>query len=357
MKQQSYSWPNQGTRCLFTKGDSSTNAKVSLYYSIVTGIVIATLFALPNRALGQTEEPNGLASFAMKPQITDTPIKPVVVRTKANYATGGISLRNRGAGNISISGVTGAPQLAFLYWSVIFNGAPPAASTQLQIQRLYPTPVSAPMVLTGTVVGVGPSPCWGGTNVFVFRAAVPLALATGNGSYQVTLLPGAAGVVNGTDPWAAAAVFPLWEGASMVIVGTGGGIVSIFDVGLSGKTFTGTPGISYNLAIPAAPGLRTLWDNIGADGQHLFSRTADRPVSDETTFINGAPIAGPPSEYNDSDWNGSSGFPLPELWDDTGHDVTRFVRRTSTVMNVRIVNDGSFPADCLVTVANVLEED
>jgi len=46
----------------------------------------------------------------------------------------------------------------------------------------------------------------------------------------------------------------------------------------------------------------------------------------EITTIGGPAFAGPGSAYWDSDWNGSSGLPVPELWDDTGPDITALAR-------------------------------
>jgi hypothetical protein len=68
-------------------------------------------------------------------------------------------------------------------------------------------------------------------------------------------------------------------------------------------------------------------------------------------------IAGPGSNAIDGDWNGSSGKPLPLLWDDTGHDITAATPKGTTALNVEIYITGS-PAtvDCMTTVANVVEE-
>lgn len=321
--------------------------------------VVATL-TLARNAIAQSNQPDGSASAPMPPMppITSA-IKPSVVMQGATYATAGIALRNRGAGNISISGLVGAPALTFIYWAVICPAtACPAASAQIQIQRLYPVPASAVAVLPGALIGVGPSPCWGAGNVFIFRAPVPPAIATGNGSYQLTILAGGQAIVNGSSPWSAFAV-PAWEGASLVMIApsaAGVGIVSIYDIGLAGTVFVPVPAFNYALALPvAAPGNATFLDNIGADGQHWFPRGAVLPVSDEATDINAVPIAGPGSQYNDSDWNGSAGFTLTELWDDTAHDITAAAPAGTALLNVSISGSG-FPADCLVTVANVVQE-
>ena len=321
------------------------------------------------------QEPNqayGTTAYREAPDLSATddvvlgPLHPIVTLKDASYSTGGVALRNRGAGNIGISGLVGTPRLTFLYWAVITKGAPAAADRTIQIQRLDPVPASALENVNGVVVGVGPAPCWGpqGSIITVFRAVVPPAVATGNGSYQLTMLPGAGGKVNGSDPWIGAPVLPLLEGASLVMIGKGVGTVSVFDDGLAGKTFRPNPAaFNYVLALPVAatPGKRMLLDNIGADGQHVdgASRDAVTSFSDETTTINGFPIAGPGSDYVDSDWNGSSGLPVPELWDDTGHNITIVSQDTSgplVDLNIK-VHSALGPADCLTPVANIVEED
>jgi hypothetical protein len=303
--------------------------------------------AQPNQAWGTTQ-----CSAAIKSKPALGVIAPAFVFPASVYGTGGVALRNRGAGSLSISGVVGAPKAAFIYWAVLSAGAPPAADTAIRVQRRFPG-ASGVAVLPGAIVGVGPSPCWPGVNtITVFRAAVPLGIAVGNGLYEIRLLPGAAGTINGSDPFAAI-VPPLVDGASMVIVGAGAGTVSIYDGGLAGATFAA--GLNYTLGLPvAAPGLRTLIDNVGADGQHgPASRLGIPPFSTERTMINGFPTAGPGSGYNDSDWNGSSGFPVPELWDDTGHDITPATPAGTPALNVVIIG----AADCLTPVANVVETD
>ena len=143
------------------------------------------------RSTSPTFEPKALARGA-----PDAPITPFRAFGNANYGTGGVALRNRGAGSISVSGVTGAVQAAELYWGVI---EPNSASNSIIITRRFPIPLPGPgIVLTGTVVGTGAQPCWIGNTIVVYRAALPLWLvAPGNGEYAVSLLPGAAGSTDG----------------------------------------------------------------------------------------------------------------------------------------------------------------
>ena len=325
----------------------------------------ASTLAFTSNASAQTDNTDNFAgtySFPGAPKLstggTLGQIRASFRYPNSAYATGGVSLRNRGAGNISVSGLPGPTTAAFLYWAVITpTAAVPAAASNIQIQRLFPG-ASAAVVIPGVPVGAGPGPCWlAGSTVTVFRAMVPLAVATGNGSYQLTILPGGTGLANGANPWAAPFVTPAWEGASLVLIGPGTGLVSIYDTPLAGRTFVAPLNYSLILPVPTAAGRTLLFDNIGADGQHGFGRNDfNVGIADETTTIGILPIAGPGSDYNDSDWNGSSGLPLPELWDDTGHDITAAAPPGTNLLNVRITQGGGGVLDCLVPVANVLQQ-
>ncbi len=307
-----------------------------------------------NPGWGTTDAPNA-GDVEFKTALA--PVNARITYDSAQYGTGGVGLRNRGAGALSVSGVLTPVKAAYIYWAMITNGGAHTADKTIKLQRLSPTPASAVVSVPGTLIGTGASPCWPGNTISVFRGTVPLTVANGNGLYQVTLLAGAGGTTDGADPWLSYPG-PLMEGASLVIVGTGpaGQRVVIYDSGFAGATFKGYPGLSYTLTLPAAAtGKLTLLDNIGADGQEGTSRLAKPGNADEQTTINGVHIAGPGSNAVDSDWNGSSAKPLPQLWDDTGHDITVATPKGTTALNVDIYITGS-PAtvDCMTTVANIV---
>ncbi|MBZ5657887.1 MAG: hypothetical protein LAO56_21715 [Acidobacteriia bacterium] len=283
-------------------------------------------------------------------------VYPFRIYALAQYGTAGTPLRNRRTGAIRLSGVVPPVQEAYIYWAVITLGPPPAAVGRIQVQRLAPpAPTSANVTLNGVVVGVGVEPCpWAGNRITVYRALIPAAVATGNGTYKITVLAGAVGLAGGENPWAAAQVLPLWEGASIVMVGTGTQRVSIYDAGLAGNTFNADGGLAYQLAATVNAGDQLLFDEIGADGQHGQGRIADPAVSAETTVVEGLPIAGPGSDYNDSDWNGGAGLPLPELWDDSGHHFAAPV--STNFLRVGITNGAFGFGDCLTPVVNVLQQ-
>ncbi len=289
-------------------------------------------------------------------------IAPASTVKSAQYSSGGIGLRNLGTGTLHISGATPPVKAAFLYWAVITTGPAPPADKSVRLTRTFPAGGRAVM-LTGTLLGTGASPCWPGNTISVFRAAVPVADVSGNGSYEVAFVKaGASGSTKGEDPWLAA-VQPLVEGASLVVVGTGTATVQIFDKGLAGRTFgtrTNPETFSYSLSLASATtGRQVLFENIGADGQIGTSRTAgivsrNQPyLAAKATQINGQLVAGP---YNaqfidfDSDWNGNAAAPLPRLWDDVGHDITAVAPAGTRTLNVQVTTQG----DCLTPVANVV---
>jgi hypothetical protein len=297
------------------------------------------------------------AAVAPAPAVNIGPIPWFQIYNNAQYESAGVGLRNRRTGAIEMSGVIAPVQAAWIYWAVITQGPPPAAASQIQVQRLAPpAPASANVTLAGVTVGNGPQPCeWNGNRITVFRALIPAAVATGNGTYKITRLAGGGGLVGGENPWAAPQVLPLWEGASIVMVGTGTQTVALYDFFLSGNTFNADNGLAYQLILPFAIPANTevFFDEIGADGQHGMGRIADPAVSAETTMVQGIPVAGPGSDYNDSDWNGNAGLVLPELWDDAGHRLV--VPNATAVLNVGITNGPAFGfGDCITPVANVV---
>lgn len=332
-----------------------------LLKSSITGkvgsIVLAMSFGLLGTvaATGQTA-PLGTPGRrpALAPRVSAEPINPFKTYENASYGTGGIALRNRGRGVLNVSGVSGPVQAAYLYWAILFTGTAPGS-------KLYDVelrPITLPfrdyraVPLKGTLLGIGADPCWGSNGIAVFRAKVPNWVARGNGAYEVILAKEASGLSDGSDPWVEQA-FPEAEGASLVIVGTGAYTVSIYDTGFTATTFFDM--LQYTLNLPIVPSGQALWDNIGADGQAGDSRNDGSLNSLKITSINDVQIAGPGSSSfraafdNDSDWNGSAGLPIPQLWDDTGHDITLAVDGSSTAtVNFNVADD------CLCTVFNVL---
>jgi hypothetical protein len=268
----------------------------------------------------------------------------------ASFGTGGVGLRNRGEGAIQISGVSGPIKQAIIYWAVITHGAPTTAVNRIEIKRGSTGSIFATLV--GAPIGTGATPCWQGDRTTVYRSAIPLSIATGNGLYIVRLKPGANGSTAGGSPWAVPEPpLPLFEGASIVIVGTGTARVAIYDLGLAGKMFFDQLSYKLNLPVTVVGSSEVLLHTIGADGQIGSGVKATAAIAGEVTTLNGVKIAGPGSPAP-GDWNGSIASPLPQLWDNVTHDVTTAAKAnaatTQMTFGVKALND------CVVSVANVM---
>lgn len=329
------------------------------------GLVAAATALLGGTALGGdardygTTAAPGLTHRQTVPPTAALKVKPFKTYSSASYNSGGVALRNRDRGVIHISGSANVVQDAYLYWAYLFSTTP-KATQKITLDRLYPSGGPHLITLTGTLIGTSADPCWGSAGGAVYRAQVPTDIATGNGLYEVTLNATAVGLTTGEDPWDGNVVYPMSEGASLVIVTTGSNNVSIFDQPLTGNEFDTS--FSYTLTLPAATtGSQALFDTIGADGQEGASRTANADgtaAADEEVTINRKHISGIGGTDPDSDWNGSSGWPLPQLWDDTGHDISEAVPSGTKSLAVTISNPtatkNSVAQDCLITVANVV---
>ena len=189
------------------------------------------------------------------------------------------------------------------------------------------------------------------TRVTVFRGEIPLSLANGNGLYLILLKPGANGSRSGESPWVASDL-PLFEGVSIVLIGSGNATVTVYDSGLAGKMFFDEFAYKLNSPVSVANAAEVLFHNIGADGQTGVGLDEIAATASEITTLNGRRIAGPGSPAGSGDWNGNVAAPLPQLWDNTTHNVTIEAKAGGSPLILPFTITA--PDDCLVAVANVL---
>lgn len=289
-------------------------------------------------------------------------IPPSFTYTNAAHVANGASLRDSGKATIRLRGMPGDAKVikAWLYWDFTSLTSPTFAQSRVLFGRtdgwffqpffefftLYP--------LYGTQIGSGADPCWFGGNNFAFRADVT-KLVNGNGDYVVALFPGATSSTNGSNPWGATAptTGPLAEGASLVVIYHSSaepmGTVLLYDQGLAGTQFN-VGGLSYSLAgVPTIPGVSSsIFTELAADGQIGAGVTAVSGTSGKITTLNSTMIAGPGSVVNDSDWDGTDGVPLNQLWDTHSHDVTGDLVSGTNTVTISSTND------CVVAISNAL---
>jgi hypothetical protein len=288
-----------------------------------------------------------------------TGITPSNIYLNASHASGGCALRNLGACGLNVSGGPGGlsgyndpPQAAKLYWSVLIPPSTTARPNSIAV--LIALPNVKVTVVTGILVTTAADPCWGSGGNAIYKGSVPLSglntPATGN--YSVVPVVPAPGSTAGGDPWNSPVVFPAYEGASLVVAGTGTNTVSLYDKGLPG-TFIGST--NYTLFVQPTTTSFVRFDNINADGQVGVSITPNLGFfAGENLKLNSAFISGASFPNPNSDYDGSTGAPLPQLWDNEAHDVTGVPVKdpVTSAVDLNVVVLGAL--DCLTTVAHVL---
>ena len=288
----------------------------------------------------------------------DAPIKahpiPIPLPGGLDHVANGVGTRNAGFGTIRLRGTPpGAVAVrAFLYWGTIYDGAAIPINARATFNGRH---------VIGRVVGVSAPPCWPGSFFAAYRASVIALLTPGiDGDYLVSDLP--TSLKDGRDPWLHAPVpapRPLSEGASLVVIYAHNSTPLSARVFLNqgAAMFFGTVDINNALPQPVPNYSISKHTRLGADGQVGSSTFAILPVTDERTFLGPNPgsltqIKGPGSGFNgDSDWNGTDGGPLNQLWDtQTSSFFEQLIPPGSTSYTVRYVSNG----DCIVAVAHVL---
>jgi hypothetical protein len=271
---------------------------------------------------------------------------PVPLPGGLDHVANGVGTRNAGYGTIRLRGVPPGAQAvrAFLYWGTI-----KAAATPTETIAFRGVPV------TGRLIGVSQTTCWGSGVFTAYRASVIALIGGGiNGDYLVSKMPSS--ITDGRDPWSGAAPLPLSEGASLVVLYAHRSIPRTAQTFINNGAafFYSAININNPLPVPLQPYTQMKHTRLGGDGQVGFSTRSIRPITDERTFI-GPPfftqIKGPFSPFNgDSDWNGDDGAPLNQLWDTHTDSFGRILAPGIWNYVVRYTANG----DCVFAVAHIL---
>lgn len=229
-----------------------------------------------------------------------------------DHVANGTGARNAGHGTIRLRGApaTAVAVRAILYWGEIVSQLSVPATDTINFEG-HP--------VTGSLIGTAGQPCWNGAGIFAAYRADVLQYLPGaiDGDYQVDGLSSA--VIDGHDPWVPADTrLPMAQGASLVVIYADQSVPATSRVYIHEGPWLFTSNnlfLTHALA-PALPGNALLrHTRIGGDGQVGGSVSPTFATSRENTSINALQIQGPGSVGNDSDWNGSDGGPLNQLWD------------------------------------------
>jgi hypothetical protein len=209
-------------------------------------------------------------------------------------------------------------------------------------------------LVTGTKTADHPDLCWGTSGDHTYRATVTAFLPSTkpNGDYTFGALK--CNDTSGGNPWITGSAGPvLWEGASLVATyrnsGTGSDKVAIFDA-LTGADSVAGSGFTVTMSTGSATPLSGsgLFTQVGADGQTGASFSSGSAT--ETDTFNGSLLAGPGGgPYPQSNWDGSDGWPMPELWDTHTLDVSLSGGSTNT-------DSTTAPSDCIAATVYVLQQ-
>ncbi len=268
-----------------------------------------------------------------------TRIGPTYRFEHARHVTNGVAMRNRTDGTIHLRGVPARRKVlaALLYWNFLDD-------EEVGTNRF-------PVLFNGNKVnGVkradSPDPCWSNvdaSHTYVANVTKYVPTTNPNQDYEVVLFFDDLTSTTGQNPWASPEFQDVrTEGASLIVVyeDLRSGPVNIYDR-LNDSMILGNA--TFRLVHTAVDNRPAWFSMLGADGQRGFGH--NNSAGNELTFFNGTQIAGPP--VTNSDWDGSDGWPMPQLWDTHTHKV----RVDGRISTVRYQAGG----DCLIPVAFVID--
>jgi hypothetical protein len=278
--------------------------------------------------------------YAERADIKVDDVRPMFTADRVSHVANGVALRNRSRGYIHSRGVPAKSTVvrSFLLWNLSDSEAVGKDTMPVLFDG---------NVVPGRKTADNTDPCWGrgGNHSYIADVTAYTNQAAGsNQDYEVTLPFTEGTSTTGASPWTSAdSAKTLLEGASLVVIfqneKTVGSLALFAPQGdnmfLSSATY-----------VLPSPGLGAgLFTMIGGDGQRGFGHT--NFASNELTFFDGTQIAGPPIAA--SDWDGSDGLTLPQLWDTHTHEV-KFANPSSVI-------DYTQTTDCLVAVGFVLDQE
>jgi len=181
---------------------------------------------------------------------------------KYNYVATGMGVRNTGRGTISLVLPKGTTLTnAFLYWTIFDNTTPNANDNKIVVNGI---------LVTGTLIGTGPSTNWAPPRGYAYRAYVTDALSQTEGRYGISYGLEIGGmsskVVNGTSPWVNDAA-PEAESVHLIMVYSDPSLSSSTVQIYNGYSAIAGGSGAFNYAWPARTGGTTRFTHLMIDNQ------------------------------------------------------------------------------------------
>ena len=275
-------------------------------------------------------------------EVQGTPlVEAATFRIQGDYVTAGTGLRNRGYGDIDITGIpTGSTiQKALLYWTILA----PTEEVSFKQGKFDGH------LVEGTFIGSDIDPCWDDANgndsenSWSYRADVT-QYVSGNGTYQLSDF--ATYLATGEDPWTEnRGLPPMIEGASLVVIYSNS-TLSLKDILVYEGNDEFTTLDTLEVTIPGfeANGQGAKLAIICADGQDL----PDNNIFFNDHFISVDTLDG-------SDAQAGPAFSRGSLWDTDIYDVKDYVASGDLSSKITFLKRTDITeSDCLVLVALVL---
>jgi len=269
-------------------------------------------------------------------------VEAATVRIQGDYVTAGTGLRNRGYGDIDITGIPSGStiQKALLYWTILA----PTEEVSFKQGKFDGH------LVEGIFLGSDIDPCWGDANgndlenSWSYRADVT-QYVSGNGTYQLSDF--ASYLATGEDPWTEnRGLPPMTEGALLVVIYSNNNL-SLKDILVYEGNDEFTTLDTLEVTIPGfeADGQGAKLAIICADGQDF----PDNNIFFNDHFISVDTLDG-------SDAQAGPAFSRGNLWDTDIYDVKDYVASGDLSSKVTFLKrtDTGEANDCLVLVALVL---
>ncbi|UJS16063.1 MAG: DUF3344 domain-containing protein [Candidatus Jettenia sp.] len=325
--------------------------KLILSTFALIGIMLVSHNKVIFAANGATD--TGVLSLALEPKLpNEKTIAPNVTISNAGHVANGIALADKTSGWISLRGVPNGSTIvrAFLYWNFSDTNATGFGGSAVVFNGNR---------VNGFKRADNSDTCWQFIGNHTYRANVTPFIPANNPNidYKVVINFNGTTTTKGRDPMSTDDIGSrMLKGATLIAVysdeSTTGKQVRIYDA-LSDSKFDHTGTFTFTHPALSGSGLFTMCGADGQRGGYLKAHENEFNLSNEKTTFNGTQIAGPPLVT--SDWDGSTGLPLPQLWDVHTHPVT-LSGTSSVVIYTSPDTDIRVTADCLIPVAFVLEK-